>query len=293
MPRFKSTTEALKIVSKKDQIRNLGIIAHVDHGKTTTSDSLLAASGMLSPNVAGQALALDYMELEQQRQMTIKAANVTLYYESKGTPYVINLIDTPGHIDFTGKVTRSLRAVDGVIVVIDAVEGVMTQTDTVTHQALDERVRPVLYINKVDRLIKEIRLTPDKMQAWLTNIVNDFNRLIDLYAEPEYKKIWKVSVADMSVAFGASKDRWGFNIETARAAGMTFKDIYDPDMGQGPEKLSKNLVLHEASPSQVIRHHPGPMGHRRRLRRNPRHDKGRRTLREHPLCERARRHNRR
>jgi len=93
MPRFKSTTEALKIVSKKDQIRNLGIIAHVDHGKTTRSDSLLAASGMLSPNVAGQALALDYMELEQQRQMTIKAANVTLYYESKGIPYVINLID--------------------------------------------------------------------------------------------------------------------------------------------------------------------------------------------------------
>ncbi|TLY11846.1 MAG: elongation factor EF-2 [Thaumarchaeota archaeon] len=226
MPRFKSTTEALKIVSKKDQIRNLGIIAHVDHGKTTTSDSLLAASGMLSPSVAGQALALDYMELEQQRQMTIKAANVTLYYESKGTPYVINLIDTPGHIDFTGKVT--------------------------------ERVRPVLYINKVDRLIKEIRLGPDKLQAWLTNIVTDFNRLIDLYAEPEYKKIWKVSVADMSVAFGASKDRWGFNIETARAAGMSFKDIYDAYMGEGPEKLSKKLLLNEALLSMVIRHHPSP-----------------------------------
>ena len=74
MPRFKTTAEALKIISKKDQIRNLGIIAHVDHGKTTTSDSLLAACGMLSPSVAGQALALDYMELEQQRQMTIKAA---------------------------------------------------------------------------------------------------------------------------------------------------------------------------------------------------------------------------
>ena len=80
MPRFKTTAEALKIVHNKDQIRNLGIIAHVDHGKTTTSDSLLAACGMLSPSVAGQALALDYMELEQQRQMTIKAAIVTLYY---------------------------------------------------------------------------------------------------------------------------------------------------------------------------------------------------------------------
>ena len=119
---------------------------------------------MLSPSVAGQALALDYMELEQQRQMTIKAANVTLYYEKDGKPYVINLIDTPGHIDFTGKVTRSLRAVDGAIVVVDAVEGIMTQTDTVTRQALEERVRPVVYINKIDRLIKELRLTPEKMQ---------------------------------------------------------------------------------------------------------------------------------
>ena len=108
MPKFKSTTEALKIVHDRTHIRNLGIIAHVDHGKTTTSDSLLAACGMLSPSVAGQALALDYMELEQSRQMTIKAANVTLYYEEEGQPYVINLIDTPGHIDFTGKVTRSV-----------------------------------------------------------------------------------------------------------------------------------------------------------------------------------------
>ena len=145
MPKFKSTTEALKIVHDRAHIRNLGIIAHVDHGKTTTSDSLLAACGMLSPSVAGQALALDYMEW--QSQMTIKAANVTLYYEEEGQPYVINLIDTPGHIDFTGKVTRSLRAVDGAIVVVDSVEGVMTQTETV-RSVLEERVRPVFTSTK-------------------------------------------------------------------------------------------------------------------------------------------------
>src|SRR5438132_458023 len=110
----------------------------------------------------------------------------------------------------------------------------------------------------VNRLIKEIRLGPDKLQAWLRHIVTDFNRLIDLYAEPEYKKIWKVSVADMSVAFGASKDRWGFNIETARAAGMSFKDIYDAYMGEGPEKLSKKLLLNETLLSMVIHHHPSP-----------------------------------
>src|SRR5579863_587243 len=216
MPKFKTTAESLKIVHNRAQIRNLGIISHVDHAKTTTSDSLLAATGMPSPSAAGQALALDYMELEQQRQMTIKAANVTLYYELDNKPYVINLIDTPGHIDFTGKVTRSLRAVDGAIVVTDAVEGVMTQTETVLRQALEERVRPVLYINKIDRLIKELRLSPEKMQEWLFNIVKDFNRLIDIYAEPEYKEKWKVSIQDGSVSFGSAKDKWGFNADVMK-----------------------------------------------------------------------------
>jgi len=258
MPKFKTTAEALKIVHNQDQIRNLGIIAHVDHGKTTTSDSLLAATGMLSPSVAGQALALDYMELEQQRQMTIKAANVTLYYELDSKPYVINLIDTPGHIDFTGKVTRSLRAVDGAIVVIDSVEGVMTQTETVTRQALEERVRPVLYINKIDRLIKELRLTPEKMQEWLFNLVKDFNRLIDTYAEPEYKQKWKVAIQDSQVAFGSSKDKWGFNFDMLKKAGMSFKDIIEAYNTTGPQELGKKLPLHDALLGMVVRHHPPP-----------------------------------
>jgi len=232
----------------------------VDHGKTTTSDSLLAACGMLSPSVAGQALALDYMQLEQQRQMTIKAANVTLYYEHEGKPYVFNMIDTPGHIDFTGKVTRSLRAIDGVVVVVDAVEGVMTQTETVTRQALEELCRPVLYINKIDRLIKELRLTPDKMMGWLTNIVNDFNRLIETYADPEYRSKWKVSVQENSVAFGASKDRWGFNYRMASRYGIRFSEIYEAYSkgGEAVRALSERAPLHEAILEMVVQHHPPP-----------------------------------
>jgi elongation factor 2 len=258
MPRFKTTAEALKVISNKEQIRNFGIIAHVDHGKTTTSDSLLAAAGMLSPSVAGQALALDYMELEQKRQMTSKAANVTLYYEHEGRPYVFNMIDTPGHIDFTGKVTRSLRALDGAVVVVDAVEGVMTQTETVLRQALDERVRPVLYINKIDRLIKELRLTPDKMQAWLSNIINDVNRLIDIYAEPEFKNAFKVSITNDSVAFGSSKDRWGFTLSMAKAKNMGFKDVYEAYSTGDLAHLIESFPLHEAILSMVIKHIPPP-----------------------------------
>jgi elongation factor 2 len=258
MPRYKTTAEALRIVSNKEQIRNFGVIAHVDHGKTTTSDSLLAACGMLSPSVAGQALALDYMELEQQRQMTIKAANVTLYYEQDGKAYVFNMIDTPGHIDFTGKVTRSLRAIDGAVVVVDSVEGVMTQTETVTRQALEERVRPVLYINKIDRLVKELRLTPDKMQSWLANIIAEFNNLITVYAEPEYREKWKVSIQDSSVAFGSAKDKWGFTLDMAKRAGVGFKDVYDAYTTGDPKALGEKVGLHEAILSMVIRHHPPP-----------------------------------
>ncbi len=261
MPKFKSTQDILRIIGNQEQIRNFGVIAHVDHGKTTMSDSLLAASGIISPSVAGQALALDSMKLEQNRQMTIRGANVTLFYESEGKEYVINMIDTPGHIDFTGRVTRALRAIDGVVVVSDSVEGIMTQTETVTRQALEERVRPVLYINKIDRLVKELRLDPPAMQKWLSNIIAEFNRLVDIYAEPELKEKWKVSIQGNSVAFGSAKDRWGFNFKVAQKKGISFKDVYDAYTSDGTDlikPLAERAPLHEAVLGMVVQHHPPP-----------------------------------
>jgi elongation factor 2 len=261
MPKFKSTQDILRIIGNKDQIRNFGVIAHVDHGKTTMSDSLLAASGIISPSVAGQALALDSMKLEQNRQMTIRGANVTLFYEAEGKEYVINMIDTPGHIDFTGRVTRALRAIDGVVVVSDSVEGIMTQTETVTRQALEERVRPVLYINKIDRLVKELKLNPDEMQRWLINIINHFNQLIDIYAEPEIKEKWKVSIQGNTVAFGSAKDRWGFNFNMAQKKGIKFKDVYDAYMSNDPnaiKALAERAPLSDAVLGMVVQHHPPP-----------------------------------
>ncbi|TLX67275.1 MAG: elongation factor EF-2 [Thaumarchaeota archaeon] len=257
--KFKATDQILKIIGNKQNIRNFGVIAHVDHGKTTMSDSLLASSGIISPSVAGQALALDSMKLEQDRQMTIVQANVTLLYEKEGQEYVINMIDTPGHIDFTGRVTRSLRAIDGAVVVSDSVEGIMTQTETVTRQALEERVRPVLYINKIDRLIKELRLAPDKMQEWLLDIITNFNRLIDIYAEPEYKEKWKVSIQDGSVSFGSAKDKWGFNADVMKKKGISFKDVYAAYSEGGDIKaLAEKAPLYDAVLGMVVKHHPSP-----------------------------------
>ncbi len=257
--KFKATDQILSIIGNKKNIRNFGVIAHVDHGKTTMSDSLLASSGIISPSVAGQALALDSMKLEQDRQMTIVQANVTLLYEQAGEEYVINMIDTPGHIDFTGRVTRSLRAIDGAVVVSDSVEGIMTQTETVTRQALEERVKPVLYINKIDRLIKELRLPPEKMQEWLLEIITNFNRLIDIYAEPEYKEKWKVSIQDGSVSFGSAKDKWGFNADVMKKKGISFKDIYEAySEGGDIKKLAEKAPLYDAVLGMVVKHHPSP-----------------------------------
>jgi elongation factor 2 len=236
----------------------MGIIAHVDHGKTTMSDSLLAAAGLLSPGMAGTALALDYMEEEQKRQMTIKAANVSLLHERAGTPYVINLIDTPGHVDFSGRVTRSLRAIDGAVVVVDSVEEIMVQTETVTRQALEERVRPVLYINKIDRLIKELRLSPEQIQDRIGRIITEFNRLIELYAEPEYREKWKVSFASNTVAMGSAKDRWGFNAEIAKEKGVRFQEVVEAYTNDTLAQLRERAPLHEAILNMSVEAMPPP-----------------------------------
>ncbi|MEM4757060.1 MAG: GTP-binding protein, partial [Desulfurococcaceae archaeon] len=260
MVRYKQTSEVLKIMKNIDQIRNIGITAHVDHGKTTLSDSLLSAAGLLSEKLAGQALALDYLDVEQKRQMTVKAANVSLYHEYRGKPYVVNLIDTPGHVDFQSKTIRALRVIDGAIVVVDAVEGVMTQTEMYLRVALEERVRPVLFINKIDRLIRELRLSPNEIQQRLVQIVKDINTLIYNYADKEFQKDWLLDPMKGQVAFGSARDRWGLTIPQVQQKGIKFSDIIDV-YNKGREhvvELQKIAPLHEAILDMVVKHIPNP-----------------------------------
>jgi elongation factor 2 len=265
MARYRQTEEIVKLMNNPKIIRNTSIIAHVDHGKTTLSDSLLAHAGIISTQTAGQKLFLDSWDLEQKRQMTVFASNVSLVHTFNNEDYLINLIDTPGHIDFSGAVTRSLRAVDGALVVVDAVEGPMTQTETVLMQALRERVKPLLFINKVDRLIKEIKLTPQEIQRKFAKILLRVNTLIEKYAPPEHKKDWQVKIEDSRVAFGSALHKWGLNLNHMKLKKVSFQDIIDAytgeyqEVGRKVDALSKKAPLPEPILDMFCEHLPSPL----------------------------------
>ena len=261
MPRVKHVADILKLMRNLERVRNIGILAHVDHGKTTTTDSLLAAAGIISYKIAGEALAMDYLDVEQKRGITVKSANISLYHEYHGKAYVINLVDTPGHVDFSGKVTRSLRMIDGAIIVVDAVEGVMPQTETVLRQSVEERVRPLLFINKVDRLIKELKYTPQQIQQRIVEIIRDVNQLIYTYADPEFKRKWLLDPKAGMVIIGSARDKWGISIPMVQQKGVKFSDIvaaYKKGKDAVDELASKVAPLHEALLDAVVKFIPNP-----------------------------------
>ena len=252
--------EAIKRLMRQPEfIRNIDIAAHIDHGKTTLSDNLLAGAGMLSEQLAGKALQLDFHEDEQARGITIDAAAVSMIHEYEGNPYLINLIDTPGHVDFGGDVTRAMRAVDGCIVVVCAVEGIMPQTETVLKQALRELVKPVLFINKVDRLIKELQLSPEKMQERFANIIKSVNQFIRENAPEGYGEKWQVNVQDGTVCFGSAFHNWALSVPFMKKTGLTFKDIIQAYETDDWKQLKKKAPLHEVLLNMVIEHLPNPV----------------------------------
>lgn len=241
---------------KPDLIRNIGICAHIDHGKTTLSDNLLAGAGMISEELAGDQRFLDFDEQEQARGITIDAANVSMVHEYKGEEYLINLIDTPGHVDFGGDVTRAMRAVDGAVVVVCAVEGIMPQTETVLRQALKENVKPVLFINKVDRLINELKLEPDELQKRFINIYMEANKLIKNMAPEDKKEEWAVDFTDGSVAFGSAYHNWAINVPMMQKTGVNFKDIIDYCNDEKQKELAQKVPLSEVLLGMVVEHLP-------------------------------------
>jgi elongation factor 2 len=250
--------KAKNLMNKLEYIRNIGIAAHIDHGKTTLSDNLLAGCGMMSEDLAGKQLVLDFDEQEQDRGITINTASASMVHDFRSKEYLVNLLDTPGHVDFGGDVTRAMRAVDGCVVVVCAVEGAMPQTETVVRQALREKVKPVLFINKVDRLINELKVTPEEMQQRFIKIIAKFNELVNKMVPDEFKNKWNVKVEDGSVAFGSAYYNWAISAPYMKTSGLSFKDIYDYCDKDDQKTLSKKTPIHAVLLDMVVDHLPSP-----------------------------------
>ncbi|CAF2578663.1 unnamed protein product [Rotaria sp. Silwood2] len=161
-----------------ESIRNICILAHVDHGKTTLADDLLASNGIISTRLAGKLRLMDSLEAEQIRGITMKSSAVSLVHEKDDKKYLINLIDTPGHVDFSSEVSTAVRLCDGAIILIDAVEGVCPQTLAALRQAWLEHLRIILVLNKIDRLIVELKMSPLEAYFHIRVILEQLNALV-------------------------------------------------------------------------------------------------------------------
>jgi len=216
MPNF-TVDQIREIMADANSIRNMSVIAHVDHGKSTLTDSLIARAGFIAETNAGNARFTDTRADEQERGITIKSTGVTLYYETeilgeKKTAYLINLIDSPGHVDFSSEVTAALRVTDGALVVVDYVEGVCVQTETVLRQALGEKIKPVLMINKIDRGILELQVDAETMYQTFVKVIENANVIIATYECEDMGESQQVDPVKGTVAFGSALFGWAFTL---------------------------------------------------------------------------------
>merc|ERR1712050_408663 len=203
------------------------------------TDSLICKAGIISSKKAGDARFTDSRADEQERGVTIKSTGVSLYFEhdeedGKGAkPHLIDLIDSPGHVDFSSEVTAALRITDGAMVVVDCIEGCAVQTETVLRQALQERVRACLFVNKVDRCILELQMEPEDMYGRFRKAIEDVNVIISTYMDQLMGDV-QVAPDKGTVAFGSGLHGWGFNVER-------FAKIYAAKMGVDKDKMMKRL----------------------------------------------------
>jgi len=242
-----SIDEVRACMDKKKNIRNMSVIAHVDHGKSTLTDSLVAKAGIIAASKAGETRATDTRKDEQERCITIKSTAISMYFEMSqkdmefvkqekdGNGFLINLIDSPGHVDFSSEVTAALRVTDGALVVVDCVSGVCVQTETVLRQAIAERIRPVLFMNKMDRALLELQLEQEDLYQTFQRIVENVNVIVATYADDDGPMgIVRVDVNNGSVGFGSGLHGWAFTLKQ-------FAEMYASKFGVDIDKMMKKL----------------------------------------------------
>jgi elongation factor 2 len=244
--------EVHALMEKPTNVRNMSVIAHVDHGKSTLTDSLLSKAGIISAAKAGDARATDTRADEQERGITIKSTAISLYgnlqddedlkdivgQKTDGRDFLINLIDSPGHVDFSSEVTAALRVTDGALVVVDTIEGVCVQTETVLRQALGERIKPVVIINKVDRALLELQVSKEDLYQSFSRTIESVNVVISTYFD---KTLGDVQVYPYkgTVAFGSGLHGWAFTIRQ-------FAQRYAKKFGVDRNKMMERLWVRTA-----------------------------------------------
>jgi elongation factor 2 len=243
--------EIRALMNKKKNIRNMSVIAHVDHGKSTLTDSLVSKAGIIAGAKAGEARFTDTRKDEQERCITIKSTAVSMYFELsekdvafvKGADqcepgvrgFLINLIDSPGHVDFSSEVTAALRVTDGALVVVDCVSGVCVQTETVLRQAIAERIKPVLFMNKMDLALLTLQLEAEDLYQGFQRIVENINVIIATYCEDNGPMgDVKVDPAKGSVGFGSGLHGWAFTLKQ-------FAEIYADKFKIDLDKLMNRI----------------------------------------------------
>ncbi|KAM5170895.1 elongation factor-like GTPase 1 isoform 2-T3 [Mantella aurantiaca] len=259
-----SVDKIIALQKKADYIRNICILAHVDHGKTTLADCLISSNGIISSRLAGKLRYLDSREDEQIRGITMKSSAISLQYNFGDKEYLINLIDSPGHVDFSSEVSTAVRLCDGAIIVLDAVEGLCPQTQAVLRQAWLENIQPVLVINKIDRLIVELKMSSQEAYTHLQKILEQVNAITGALftskvleeraekdtttetTEGEQVYDWSAGLEESddshlyfspdqgNVVFASAIDGWGFTIDQ-------FAQLYSQKVGIKSAVLQKTL----------------------------------------------------
>lgn len=247
--------EIRSLMDQPSNTRNMSVIAHVDHGKSTLTDSLLSKAGIISTAKAGEARATDTRSDEQERGITIKSTAISLYAslpeedlkyiagtEKVTDPnFLINLIDSPGHVDFSSEVTAALRVTDGALVVVDTVEGVCVQTETVLRQALGERIKPVVIVNKVDRALLELQVSKEDLYQSFSRTIESVNVIISTYFDKNLGDV-QVYPDKGTVAFGSGLHGWAFTVRQ-------FATRYAKKFGVDRNKMMERLWV--STPSRV------------------------------------------
>ena len=257
----------ISLQSSPANIRNICILAHVDHGKTSLTDSLIATNGIISPKLAGKIRYLDSRPDEQTRGITMESSAISLLFsmtrqqlsqngeaqdEAKQEDYLINLIDSPGHIDFSSEVSTASRLCDAAVVLVDAVEGVCSQTVTVLRQVWIEKLKPLLVINKIDRLVTELKMSPTEAYSHLGRVLEGVNAVIGGFFQGERMEedlLWREMAEEKKEhrtkrRTSGSSSGTGVGIVVELESEQQFEERDDEDLYFAPEK--NNVIFASA-----------------------------------------------